>query len=191
MKMRFLLRGLLMLLPLALLSFTNPTPPKEGKIFWDENNSLDWNLFLVKRTAVDNHAAQSNIGISSSCEYNNKGGKVTIRATFNRSNSWVRHDCITDYILNHEQRHFDISELFARRFRKELSEAKLTATNFNAKYKAIYNSIVAQHNDYQDLYDLQSEHSIDEEGQTQWNNKIDNELAELNDYAEPVVSIKF
>lgn len=192
--MRFLLRGILMLLPLLLLSFSYPyptTPAKQGKIFWDENSNLDWQLFQVKKLSQGNHAAQSNIGISTSCEYNNKGGKITVRATFNQSNSWVRHDCLTDYILNHEQRHFDISELFARKMRKELSEAKLNARNFNAKYTAIYNKIVAEHNDYQDLYDNQSEHSIDEDGQTRWNHRIDTELAELSKYADPDVVIPF
>lgn len=180
-----------MLLPLALLSFTFPNPPKDGKIFWDESNSLNWNLFQVKKIAAGDNAAQSNIGIATSCEYNAKGGTITVRATFNRSNSWVRNDCLNGYILNHEQRHFDISELFARKLRKQLSETSMTARNFSSVYNNLYNSIVAEHNDYQDLYDAQSEHSIDEEEQTNWNNKIDAELAELQDYANPEVNVRF
>ncbi|UPT65312.1 MAG: DUF922 domain-containing protein [Sphingobacteriales bacterium JAD_PAG50586_3] len=180
-----------MLLPLLLLSFSYPypTPAKQTKIFWDENNSLDWQLFQVRDLVAGNHAAQSNIGISTSCEYSQKGGKITVRATFNQANSWVRHDCITDHILNHEQRHFDISELFARKMRKQLTEANITPQNFKVKYNAIYNTIVAEHNAYQDLYDDQSEHSIDEEGQNRWNLLIDTQLDELSYYANPEVII--
>jgi hypothetical protein len=75
--------------------------------------------------------------------------------------------------------------------RKELSELKLNVRNFNAKYTALYNKIVAEHNDYQDLYDNQSEHSIDVDEQNRWNNRIDAELAELSDYSDPEVIIPF
>jgi len=35
----------------------------------------------------------------------------------------------TDYLLNHEQRHFDIAEIFARKLRKELEEYTFNKNN--------------------------------------------------------------
>lgn len=196
MKKQFLLRGMVAIIPLLFLGFTKPlsstsyNTSAQGKIFWDELNALTWSHFQVRHTAEDDHAAQSNIGISTSCQYSGKTASITIRATFNRQNSWVRNDCLNGYILEHEQRHFDISELFARQLRKEVSQARFTPKGFSKEYTNIYNSIISRHNDYQDMYDTQTNHSILKEEQMLWNKRIDAELAALAHYAQPTVNLK-
>lgn len=187
---RALLRGIAVLIPLLFLGFTKPLG-KTDKIFWDQMNTLNWGYFKVKPSDNAEHAAQSNIGISTSCSYNLNGAVISIRGSFNRSNSWVKDDCKNAYILNHEQRHFDITEIYARKFRKELGETPMTFKNFNATFTALYAKIVAEHNSYQDLYDNESNHSIDEAKQIAWDNRIDAELEALSEYAEPTVKVDF
>ncbi len=183
-------RGMLMLLPLLLLGFSAPKE-KAAKLFWDEVSNLDWNYFKTVAADEDTRAAQSNIGISTSCSYNLNGATVYIRGSFNRGNSWVKNDCKNDYILNHEQRHYDIAELFARKFRKALAESSCNYKSFNAKFNALYTKYVAEHNQFQDLYDEETKHSINGDMQTAWNNRIDNELAALENYALPEVKLVF
>ena len=44
----------------------------------------------------------------------------------------------TDYILKHEQGHFDIAEIFARKLNKKMSEYKFNKTTYKTDLKNIY-----------------------------------------------------
>ncbi len=46
-------------------------------------------------------------------------------AFFDRQRSWVKNEAKLDYVLRHEQGHFDIFEVYTRKIRKALSEKKL------------------------------------------------------------------
>lgn len=162
----------------------------EDKIFWDETSNLDWKKFKVRNVDSDD-AAMSHIAIMTNCNYTQTGATISVRAAFDIRKSWVQEDCRTDYILNHEQMHYNIVEIYARKMRKELASTKFTASNFKTKYLQIYNKIVAEHATYQELYDGESEHSIDKAEQMRWNQKIMDELVALAPYASNNTKIKF
>ncbi len=77
--------------------------------------------------------------------------------------------------LSHEQLHFDISELFARRMRERLATGTFTQ-NVKAEVKSIYREILEELEVFQDLYDNQTNFSRDMEQQLLWNAKIETAL---------------
>ena len=59
----------------------------------------------------------------------------------------------TDYILSHEQGHFDITEIFARKLNEALQNYTFNKKTFRRDINSIYQSIVEQKEEYQKTYD--------------------------------------
>ncbi len=79
----------------------------EKKIF---GASVDWDF--------DRKWIQTNIGSHLSCEY--QLTSVDAIVSLVSSNSFVKEEKKSDYLLSHEQGHMDIAEIHARAFEKEL-----------------------------------------------------------------------
>ena len=88
----------------------------------------------------------------------------------------------TDYLLNHEQRHFDLAESGAREFRKKLKQARFTPENFQKEVQNITREIDEKYKKLQQQYDKESDHSRNEEKQNEWNQKIDSMLKGFEEY---------
>ena len=95
------------------------------KIFWEEGNKLNWNNFKSKinRKGGDNVVAYTNCGWIYSYEKSSNPKspiKIEVQTVFNEDKSWKDTKRINDYVLLHEQKHFDAAEIFARKLRKEI-----------------------------------------------------------------------
>ena len=77
--------------------------------------------------------------------------------------------------MSHEQLHFDISELYARKMRNRLASTSFTQ-NVKAEVKQIYKEVLEELEEFQNLYDDQTNFSRDVEQQLIWNNKIEEAL---------------
>ena len=66
-----------------------------------------------------------------------------VYAHFYPDKSWVIKEQSSEHILNHEQLHFDITELHARKFRKQLSTLKVS-NSIRAQLQAMHNEIVKE-----------------------------------------------
>src|SRR6266567_3162991 len=111
------IRKYLVLLSLAspLLNFAQTK--NEELIDWSATNRLTWNDYKGRPDSESGAAATttSYLGI----EYNFKNNTVTYKIVcrFSKNKSWGLYK--TDHILGHEQGHFDITEIFARKLNKE------------------------------------------------------------------------
>lgn len=86
------------------------------------------------------------------------------------------------YLLNHEQRHFDISEIYARelsRYLKTQSLQKTAATQITKAGKRLF----AELNAFQRRYDAETDHGRNPDRQEEWNRIIDQRLKALSPYA--------
>lgn len=117
---------------------------------------------------------------------------IKITAEFHPTESWTRYPKLTNskVALEHEKRHFDICEIYARKLRLLVSEADFSRHTFNDELNLLFKKITAEQRDIQALYDEETDHSIDEERQVVWNRRIDVQLHELADYAEAIVTVK-
>jgi predicted secreted Zn-dependent protease len=111
-----------------------------------------------------------------------KTSEVVIKCFFNRNKSWTK-EKKSDYLLEHEQLHFDITELFVRKLRKQLNDLGNNCKRLNSHiehyYKENYKEFVA----YQNAYDNETKHSLDTEKQKLWKEKIARELDRLKPFA--------
>ena len=89
----------------------------------------------------------------------------------------------TEYILSHEQGHFDIAEIFARKLHKSLSEYNFNKKTFQQDLKAIYENLMQEKEAMQEQYDRETNHSINKSAQAAWLSKINDLLTLYQDYS--------
>ena len=84
--------------------------------------------------------------------------------------------------MQHEQLHFDITELYARLFRKRLDE-NIKSTGDLSKISGISNTIMKEWQEEQDDYDNETNHSMNEKKQAEWNLNLKQRLDALKEFA--------
>ncbi len=116
---------------------------------------------------------------------------LKVTAKFHPTESWTRYPKLKNpgHALNHEKRHFDLCEIYARKIRQRISETHFTRRNLNTQLKAIFAALTKEHAAEQFNYDGQTNHSIDPEQQILWNKVIDQRLASLSDYSETIIEV--
>lgn len=157
------------------------------KIYWSENRKLNWNDFKSESNQGKDFmiVAFTNCGFGYSAETttNPKAPvKIKISVFFDSQKSWKMQDNVTDYILLHEQKHFDIAELFGRKLRKKIAESIKNSLDYQTKFPTLYKENLAEYKSFQKKYDEETSHGIDKEKQTFYNNLISEELKKLNNY---------
>ena len=149
------------------------------KIPWKESKQLTWNDFKAKPEAGANFVASTNSGMSFSFSYSEKNGKRTmeykVACNFYPELSWFKPGQVSEYILKHEQSHFDISELHTRILRKRIEETTFSK-QIKKEIEALYQETERERRKMQNDYDLESNHSKNKEEEYRWRAKVAKEL---------------
>jgi hypothetical protein len=161
------------------LVFFSFTSKDDDYIPWNIERKLSWDDFLAPSPANSSDAALTTTYVGFSFSKSRDVINYKIECKFQKSRSWGR--VKTDYILNHEQGHFDIAEIFARKLNKEIKEY-LSKSNKHEGMNPIYSKLMQEKRDMQTLYDEESNHSINKTKQAEWNEKIEDLLDELESY---------
>jgi predicted secreted Zn-dependent protease len=165
---------------IPILFFTAADPSQKDLIEWSGERKLTWVDFKGKVPVNAANAALTNTAINVEFGFSNKGMTFSIRCRFDKTKSWVR--IKTDLVLAHEQGHFDIAELHARKLNKALQEYKYNSKTVNDDVNRIYEGIMQDHHAYQSEYDQQTDFSRKVEKQTEWMGKVAVELDRLDAY---------
>jgi len=157
------------------------------KIYWQEGLKLKWENFKsrVNNQRGSNVVAYTNCGWSYSYvkSSNPKAPiRIKVETIFNENLSWKDDKRINDYVLLHEQKHFDAAEVYARKLRKELSEKIKTSSDFDKYFKTVYNRILKEYQSFQKQYDAETKNGIVEEKQAEYNRMIAEELEHYKSY---------
>ena len=151
----------------------------EPSIVWNERYKLSWKDFRGRPDNSSDVAAITASGIAYELSATITNGKVDVdykaRACFYPEKSWYKKNLADSIVLAHEQLHFDITELHARKFRKAVEKAVFTE-NVKAEMKAIYDKINTELDAYQNRYDTATDYSRKPEKQKEWGVKIVREL---------------
>ncbi|MEM1322574.1 MAG: hypothetical protein AAGG75_20080 [Bacteroidota bacterium] len=166
----------------VLLTGTSTNTPEI--IYWDEDYKLSWDDF----EGDPRFEYQSISALTSSGIVHYKGcrdGKIIykVQAYFEKHESWVKDEARTDHHLRHEQLHFDITELNARRLRKALKERSFNCGEEQEFEDFVANLLANWEND-QRAFDLFTRHSLRRNVQKQWFYKIEMELSLMDEYKE-------
>lgn len=103
---------------------------------------------------------------------------VTIMAYFDRSRSWMKDNGKNVTILQHEQRHFDITAIKACELKKEIEATTFLPDTYKEQLKALLDKAEQAGVDMQNQYDRETEHGTLIDKQEEWNKKILDMLAE-------------
>ncbi|WP_299128974.1 hypothetical protein [uncultured Winogradskyella sp.] len=156
----------------------------ETQIEWSEDRKLTWDDFKGQPDTVNypNTLAITNSGFGYESGVSMlKSGKVFVRSVFNNFDSWVVPEGRNDYVLRHEQIHFDITEIYSRKLRKELADAKITSNN-SAKAQLIFDRVFNEMRKRQDRYDQETQRGDKKETQEHWEAIVTLELAKYELY---------
>ncbi len=154
---------------------------EKNKIVWNAEKKLEWKNF--KGVMPANFLYSVNSGISLKVDYKIKKNrfKYTVNAIFSENDSYFRNGTVTTtYILNNEQRHFDIAEIYARILRKkysELASGEISDTEY--LITELYKKFFEELKKAQVQYDSETNRSMDFEKQEYWNGRIDTMLDSL------------
>jgi predicted secreted Zn-dependent protease len=164
------------ILPLLFLSQL-----EEDSIKWQEDRKLTWNDFRAEPLKMGSTAAMTTTHLGFS--YNVSNGKVTykIDCRFEKNKSWVL--VKNDWILKHEQGHFDIAEIFARKLNQLTAEYQFNRNSFQKDLDVIYKSVVDEKERFQQQYDDETDYSRNKNNQEEWFKKIESELKQSKTWA--------
>jgi len=150
-------------------------------IKWQETRKLTWEDFKADPLKLGNTAAMTTTHLGFS--YNVSNGTVTykIDCRFEKNKSWglVKND----WILKHEQGHFDIAEIFARKLNKLITEYQFNRTSFQKDLDVLYKSVVDEKEKFQQQYDDETDYSRNKTNQEEWFKKIESELKQSKSWA--------
>ena len=158
---------------------------KETDITWSDSRPLSWKDFIGN---VDNESFGLALTASSIiCKpyFKNDSIMLWVESIFIPDHSWKKRTDLDSIDLSHEQNHFNLTELFTRKLRKIINEeTKFVkeghSTEFLIKIDSIFKRITKECEETQNLYDKQTNHSMNKVEQKKWNDLIWNDLDKLN-----------
>ena len=165
---------------------------KENKIYWDADQKLRWSDF---QSSANNNAhldAYSTLGISYVVLHNTAEViEMGVYGYFEKNKSWVKKNEKTDHLLNHEQSHFDLCELYRRILKKRFAAFdNFTYANVNYEMKRIFQEVFDEYDQIQQRYDRETNHSIIKLKQQQWDDYIKVQIAEHSEFKGDFVALK-
>lgn len=152
---------------------------EEEKLAWHEDRKLTWEDFKGVPNPGSGFVASTNSGMSFSFSYSEKDGVGTVKyevvANFYPELSWFIAEKVNSYILEHEQTHFDITELHARKLRSQLASIPHTR-DFKMTAEKIYNTVESERRAMQEAYDEETNHSSIKEAEYRWRDFVSEQL---------------
>lgn len=175
-------KALLLILSFLCIQTTDP------EMAWSSRYKLQWSDFKGPPNSSSDAAATTASGITFGYRMSETDGKVTnfkaeVTAHFYPDKSWYKPDEVSPHILEHEQLHFDITELHARKLRQQISKLKVSNT-VNMELDNSHRQILQELGAMQNAYDAACDYSRKKEEQKLWQETIAKQLLDLKAYAE-------
>lgn len=156
-------------------------PDQNSRVPWKSQTQLQWKDFKSAPDDSSPFKALTSWGLGYDITYENKVLTVNISCYFIPEKSWVKEGHTNDYLLNHERQHFNIAQIYARKFQKEVDafKAKLTKVDQSTgkAINKIYDKIMNDCNAEQLRYDKETRHSLNKEAQAKWDTYIQQSLS--------------
>ena len=170
----------LTILWVCLLAVPSMAQKRTPLLNWEANKPLKWENFKGRPDASDVvHAAVTYAGIALTIEkYNPAKGTTTFgaRAVFDQQQSWVHPTGKDEGVLAHEQLHFDITEVYARKLQKKLNSLNLNKKRDKEQIIELQEFYNQQQLATQARFDKETLHGLHADKEKMWRNKIQQEL---------------
>lgn len=111
-----------------------------------------------------------------------------VEALFFKSKSYIVK--YSEYVLKHEQTHFDITELYARKLRQKITETDFKKIkDIGKEISKYYQHIATEWQKEQEKYDKDTQHGTNPAKQQLWNEDIQRRIKELDKYAASAIDV--
>lgn len=154
--------------------YSEPNENKDNSIdsiHWQEGK-LTWKDFQGKAPSGTPYEALTYSAIDFKMEGEGSLLKVDINTVFDPHQSWKK-DRINDYLLNHEQLHFDITEYHSRLLREKIQSLKFKSfDSIGSDIEKVFKKISIAADRMQEKYDHETDHSKVKEEQLKWDKKV-------------------
>ncbi|MBN2820072.1 MAG: hypothetical protein JXP36_13935 [Bacteroidales bacterium] len=188
------MKFLILIIPfLLLIQSVNNDPGKNILMKWDQNEKLEWNDFMGVPSdtiyVTNSHfvaCAVSCIELKYRYSISNNEVDFVINNYFNRQKSFTC-DTLSQQLLEHEQCHFDLHEVYARKIRRQVKILKNDGVIKIAKYIEIYKDLNIELDSINNLFDSETFYGNKETKQKEWYMRIKNQLVELSEYSYPAI----
>lgn len=153
---------------------------------WSESYKLSWSDFKDAPDKSTSAVAVTASGITFGFSVKKTDDRVIsftsqVHAHFYPEKSWYKKEQADLHVLGHEQLHFDITELYARKFRQQIDRVKVS-NSVRSQLKKLHNTINKELSQMQNRYDSETDFSRNVEAQATWQAYITAELNKLSKY---------
>jgi len=150
-------------------------------IYYAASRPLTWSDFKSKYKRSNKYAAMVMPNIAYDQDEKIEDGvihvKLTLKTFLAKSDCWLGVSYKDDYMLNHEQRHFDVAKIITEQFRQQIQKAKVNPDTYEAVINMQYLESYRDMNKMQKAYDTETSHGLNRAAQQNWNKRIDNLLS--------------
>jgi hypothetical protein len=167
------------------VNFTDYSEKPEGDtIYYSANRPLTWADFKeTPRESSFEAEVLTSIGYNEHREVTEGiiNLNLAMKVDLAKSDCWVKGGRGDSYMLNHEQRHFDIEKIVSEHFKKKILAMNLPVDNFDGPINVEYLETLREATAMQKQYDADTHHGENRQAQEQWNEKIDKELSSFGE----------
>lgn len=149
---------------------------------WRRFDPLEWEDFKGSRPDQYHGDAGTMVKIKAVPYLVKKKVKYHVYALFDKTNSWALEK--SPQLLKHEQLHFDIAELYARKIRKKIQQLSGNRKNDLKVYNREIRKLLQESNDFDRLYDIETLHGSLLKKQKEWEIRVERALKALNDFTK-------
>lgn len=146
---------------------------------WSQERPLVWEDFQGAPDAASRAAARTAYEIRTLMRCQTDPPAHDVRVLFMRHESWFKPTQRLERTLAHEQGHFDLGEVTARRLRAALRAIPVTCGSPSDAFKQTLADHQRRDAELQRSYDLQTIHGTDSAAQRIWQRRIAAWLSEL------------
>lgn len=156
-------------------------------LFWNQNRKLRV-ADLRQRNTRGNTIAATFCRFNYNIYHTDDTAYVISRAYLLKNKSWIARGADSSSTLQHEQIHFDISEIEALLFQKYLHTKGYDSFPWTSRKKirwkimSIYLTFAINEVDFQDIYDFETQHGADSLMQKEWERRIGDEINYLHSF---------
>lgn len=159
---------------------------KDSIKVWSSTNKINI-IDFEKESITDSIAGEKVSGLSNvalKLYYLDNSYRFNVKTIFNKKKSYIIKVNNTQNLLQHEQLHFDILEIYARKIRKKLLYLYSKDDEIDMElFNLFFNNFMKEYIVFDENYDIETGHSIYNDVQESWNNKIALMLKNTEEYS--------
>jgi hypothetical protein len=144
---------------------------------WSATRRLAWNDFRGRPPGSGAEIAKTSYALFYAWKCRRDAFEFRVIAAFRPRQSWVKTVALNDTVLRrsalrHEQTHFDLAEVHARRMRRYFATLAGACAKTDSELSNLAGRLIQEEKAEQERYDAETNHGLRPESQAAWNAEV-------------------